>query len=172
MRSSWSVATLIALTWSSPTFSEDKEKKPAPRFERATPTVLAVRKTKESIVTLKVQKKTSRKETVGTGVIVDERGYIVTNRHVVANAVDVNVVLSDDTSYKGEIAFEETSQDLAVIKVKPARKLKALLFAPGSDLMVGEKVIAIGHPYGYVNTVSEGIISALGREIEMPGGVI
>ena len=82
----------------------------APRFERATPTVLAVRKTRDSIVSVKVQKKTSRKETVGTGVIVDERGYVVTNRHVVANAVEVNVVLSDNTSYKGEIDFEDAGQ--------------------------------------------------------------
>src|SRR5947208_6015507 len=62
---------------------------------RETWVVKAVRKTRNSIVTMKVVKKTSRKETVGTGVIIDERGYIVTNKHVIANAVEVRVVLSD-----------------------------------------------------------------------------
>jgi serine protease Do len=176
MRSSWGIASLVALTGVAFLSGAENEKRQtsssSPRFERANPTVLAVRKTRDSIVTLKVQKKSARKETVGTGVIVDERGYVVTNRHVIANAVEVNVVLADNTSQAGVIDFEEPSQDLAVIKIKAAQKLQALSFGPGSDLMVGEKVIAIGHPFGYVNTVSEGIISALGREIEMPSGVV
>src|SRR5262245_59887521 len=89
-----------------------------PRFFRGTPVELAYRKTKDSIVTLKVQKKTSRKETIGTGVIIDERGFVVTNRHVVAGAVEVKVTLNDDTSYAAEIDFEDGANDIAVVKIQ------------------------------------------------------
>jgi serine protease Do len=138
---------------------------------RITWVVKAVRKTKESIVTLKVTKKTSRKETVGTGVIVDERGYIVTNRHVVNGGIEVKVVLSDNSSYSAEVDFEDGANDLAVVKISAPRKLRALPLGPATDLMPGEPVVAIGHPFGYVNTVSTGIVSALDREIEMPNGI-
>jgi serine protease Do len=134
--------------------------------------VRAVRKTKDSIVSLKIAKKTSRKDVVGTGVIIDERGYIITNKHVVANAVEVKVELADGSLHQGEIDFEDGSIDLAVIKIKSPKKLQALRLGPAADLMQGEPVVAIGHPYGYVNTVSTGIISAVGREVEMPGGVM
>jgi serine protease Do len=60
--------------------------------------------------------------------------------------------------------------DLAILRVTPKKKLTALTFGPGSDLLVGETIIAVGNPYGYANSVSTGIISALGREIEMPSG--
>ena len=140
-------------------------------FRRETPTVLAVRKTRGSIVALKVTKPGARKDTVGTGVIVDERGYIVTNRHVVARGTAIRVTLFDGKTYEAELDFEEPAQDLAVLKIDAGRKLQALRLGPASDLMVGEEVIAIGHPFGYTNTVTKGIISAVGREIEMPGGV-
>jgi serine protease Do len=140
-------------------------------FPRETPTVLAVRKTRDGIVTVKVHKEGARKETVGTGVIIDERGYIVTNRHVIKNGVRVRVLLRDQTSCPAEVDFDDPSHDLAVLKITTTRKLQALRLGPASDLMVGEEIIAIGHPFGYSNTVSKGIISALGREVEMPGGV-
>jgi len=177
MRATWALATLVALSGSAFVGGAETEKgqkgqTSTARFPRETPTVLAVRKTKDSIVTIKVAKKTSRKDTVGTGVIVDERGYIVTNRHVIANHVEIKVVLADNTLCLAEVDFEDESNDLAVLKISASRKLKALPLGPATDLMVGEEVIAIGHPYGYINTVSKGIISATGREVEMPGGVI
>jgi serine protease Do len=141
------------------------------RARRESPTVLAVRKTRDSIVTVKVQKPNARKETIGTGIVIDERGYIITNRHVVQNGLEINIVLFDGSSYTAAVDFDEASHDLAVLKIQASRRFKALRLGPASDLMVGEEVIAIGNPFGYTNSVSKGIISAVGREIEMPGGL-
>jgi serine protease Do len=142
------------------------------QYSRKTPIVEAVRKTKDAIVTIKVDKKgvNGRKETVATGVIVDERGYVVTNRHVIAAAEQIKLFLADGTELAAEVLVEDGEHDLAVLKIKHDKKLQALSFGPSSDLMIGETVIAIGHPFGYKNTVSTGIISALDREINMPAG--
>jgi serine protease Do len=110
------------------------------------------------------------KETVGTGVIVDERGFIITNRHVVHQGERVTVRLSDGSDVRARVLAAEPRCDLAILRIRTTREVKALLLAPASDVMVGETVIAVGHPFGYCNTVSTGIISALGREIEMPTG--
>jgi serine protease Do len=173
MRATWALATLVALSGTAIRGAEI-EKRPTTHSQRETWAVRVVRQTKDSIVTLKVAKKSSRKDTVGTGFIVDERGYVVTNRHVVANRVEggIKVVLSDGTSFIGQLDFEDESHDLAVVHIQTERKLKALPLGPATDVMVGEDVIAIGHPFGYVNSVSKGIVSALEREVEMPGGVI
>ena len=177
----WACVALVSLTGvvfggGAGTEKGKKGSKTAQRavcFARETPTVLAVRKTREGIVTLKVAKPGASKETVGTGVIIDERGYIVTNRHVIKNASPggIKVILFDRSAYVARLAFDDASHDLAVVQIETAKTLKALQLGPASDLMVGEEVIAIGHPFGYTNTVSKGIISATGREIEMPGGV-
>jgi serine protease Do len=138
------------------------------QYSRRTPIVEAVEKTRKGIVTLKVTKATGygRREVVGTGVIVDERGYLVTNCHVVAAAERIAAHLYDGTVLRATAHTEVPSRDLAILKVSAAKKaLQALTFGPGSDLMVGETVIAVGNPFGYTNTVSTGIISALGREV-------
>jgi serine protease Do len=139
---------------------------------RVTPIVEAVRKTRDGIISIKVERQGNwgKKEIVGTGVIVDERGYAVTNRHVVKGAERVSVVLSDRTEIRGQVLLEDSRHDLAILRLFADRKLQALTFAPASDLMVGETVIAIGHPFGYTNTVSTGIVSALDRQITMPEG--
>jgi serine protease Do len=138
-------------------------------YSRRTPIVEAVQKTRHSIVTVKVPQAGSR-DTVGTGVIVDESGTVITNRHVVGGARSVKVRLFDGTEVTAGIVATEPSWDLAVLQIATKRELSALTLAPVSDLMVGETVIAVGHPFGYTNTVSTGIISALGREITMPTG--
>ena len=141
---------------------------------RRTPIVEAVEKTRTSIVSVKVEKKGSwgRKEIGGTGVIVDERGYVVTNRHVIASADRVVLHLPDGTELAASVFAEDARHDLAVLRLPPGRKFRALAFAPSSDLMVGETVVAIGHPFGYTNTVSTGIVSAVGREVTMPNGEV
>jgi serine protease Do len=131
--------------------------------------VEAVRHTKKSIVTVRVPRPNT-KDSIGTGVIVDERGFIVTNRHVIGAARDVVVRLVDDSEHRADVVMAEPSWDLAVLRIKTKKKLAALPLAPVDDLMVGESVIAVGHPFGYSHTVSVGIISALGREITMPSG--
>jgi len=110
------------------------------------------------------------RDMVGTGVIVDERGFVVTNRHVVGRAKSMKVQLWDGTSLEAELVAGETALDLAILKLTSSKKLPALHLGPVSDLMIGESVIAIGHPFGYTNTVSTGIISALDRAITMPTG--
>jgi serine protease Do len=141
---------------------------------RVTPIVEAVRKTRDSIITVKVQRGGSwaKKDTVGTGVIVDERGYAVTNCHVVHNADHISVVLAGRREVSCKVLFEDSSHDLAILRLEVEKSMPALTFAPASDLMVGETVIAIGHPFGYTNTVSTGIVSALDRHIMMPEGEI
>ena len=144
------------------------------QYSRRTPIVEAVQKTRASIVSVKAEKKGSwgRKETGGTGVIVDERGFVVTNSHVVASADRVTVHLADGSELAATIVTEDAHHDLAVLRLSTTRKLQALAFGTSSDLMVGETVIAVGHPFGFTNTVSTGIVSGLGREVTMPNGEV
>jgi serine protease Do len=145
------------------------------QYSRRSPIVEAVQKTRAGIVTIKVARARAtgtRSDITGTGVIIDERGFVVTNRHVVGSSKAVSVRLADGTELDARVLLRDPSCDLAVLRVHAEGKLHALALAPASDLMVGETVIAIGHPYGYVNTVSTGIISALGREITMPTGEV
>ncbi len=144
------------------------------QYSRRTPIVEAVQKTRPSVVTIKVIKEGQwgSKEIVGTGVIIDERGYVVTNRHVVGHAQSLTVHLADGSAVRASVHTEDPRHDLAIVRLQGGRKYPALGFAPASDLMVGETVIAVGHPFGYTNTVSTGIVSALGREITMPEGEV
>lgn len=137
-------------------------------FSRRSPVVEAVKKTRASIVCIRVPRPGGGNDMIGTGVIVDERGIIVTNRHVVGSHRTATVCLSDGRTMTGEVLVSDAGRDLAIVRVSPSKKLAALPLAPANDLMVGETVIAIGHPYGYTNTVSTGVIAALDREITMP----
>jgi serine protease Do len=142
-------------------------------YARRSPIVEAVQKTQNSILTLKVEKKTGlgrSSEAVGTAVIVADQGYAVTNRHVVSHAAKIQATLADGTLLSARVVTEDAERDLAIIKLEANRTFVPLTPGPSCDLMVGETVIAIGNPYGYANSVSRGIISALGREIVLPSG--
>jgi serine protease Do len=140
---------------------------------RVNATVKTVRRVKPSIVAIKVPgSNPSNKGMVGTGVIVDERGYIITNRHVVAGAAQVIVRLADDTELSAQIVVADKNTDLAVLKVNAGSKLTPLPLGHDGEVEVGEDVIAVGHPYGYSFTVTRGIVSALGRKIELPSGAV
>src|SRR5262249_9206865 len=142
-------------------------------YTRRTPIVEAVQKPGAASVTVKgetTNRWNQTKEHAATGVIVDERGWVLTNQHVVVGAAKVRVGTFDDSELAAQVLFEDAKNDLAVLRIKPEKKLQALPLGPGSDLMVGETVIAVGHPFGYSNTVSRGIISALGRQITLPSG--
>ena len=141
-------------------------------FSRRNPVTEAVRNTKDSIVTIKVPRPNGGKDLSGAGVIVDDTGIIVTNNHVVGKCKNPNVRLADGTLVAGEVIFAEARWDLAAVRVHTTKTLKELTLSSSDDLMVGETVIAIGHPFGYTNTVSTGIISALGRDIRMNGDMI
>ncbi|AQT61619.1 S1C family serine protease [Cellvibrio sp. PSBB023] len=105
----------------------------------------------------------------GTGFVWDERGYIVTNYHVVEGARQITITLQDQTNWPAEVVGLAPERDLAVLRIKaPAQQLKALPLGDSSDLRVGRKVLAIGNPFGLDATLTTGVVSALGREIESP----
>jgi serine protease Do len=143
------------------------------QYSRRTAIVEAVAKTRASIITVKIDKGGNGgpgASVAGTGVIIDGRGYVVTNRHVVASASRIYVSLEEGNHLEAEVVFQDARTDLAILRLEAGKTLPVLALGPGSDLMVGETVIAVGHPFGYTNSVSTGIISALGREITMPTG--
>jgi len=104
-----------------------------------------------------------RTRSAGSGVIVDAtRGYVLTNAHVVKQAEQVEVVLVDGTTLAAEVVGTDEQVDLAVLKV-PSQNLVDIVIADSTDLKVGDFVVAIGNPFGLGQTVTSGIVSALGR---------
>jgi S1-C subfamily serine protease len=102
-------------------------------------------------------------QSLGSGVIVDAReGYVLTNFHVIAGADDISVTLSDGRSFEAELIGADRDTDLAMVKI-PAEDLQAIPFADSSKLRVGDFVVAVGNPFGLGQTVTSGIVSALGR---------
>ena len=102
-------------------------------------------------------------QSLGSGVIVDAaRGYILTNNHVVAGADDISVTLQDGRSFKGKLIGTDPATDVAVVQIR-ASGLHALPMADSSTLRVGDYVVAVGEPFGLGQTVTAGIVSALGR---------
>lgn len=109
----------------------------------------------------------------GSGSIIDKRGYILTNFHVVEDAYKLFVTLYDGSTYEGEVIGRDQENDLAIIKVDPEDKqLTTIPFGNSSDLRVGQKVLAIGNPYGYDRTLTVGIVSGLGRPVKTSNGLV
>ena len=102
-------------------------------------------------------------QSLGSGVIVDAKsGYVLTNNHVIAGADDISVTLADGRSFEAEVIGTDPDTDLAMVRI-PAESLQALPFADSSRLRVGDFVVAVGNPFGLGQTVTSGIVSALGR---------
>lgn len=110
----------------------------------------------------------------GSGSIIDKRGYVVTNVHVVSNASKISISLSDGTTYEGKIIGQDVESDIAVLKFDPPAniELKTIDFGDSDNLKVGQKVIAIGNPFALERTMTTGIISGLGRPIQESKNVI
>jgi Do/DeqQ family serine protease len=104
----------------------------------------------------------------GSGVIVSTDGYIVTNNHVVENANEIDVVMNNNKSYKATIIGRDADTDLALIKIEE-KNLPAIQFANSDSALVGEWVVAVGNPFNLASTVTAGIISAKGRNINILG---
>ena len=103
----------------------------------------------------------------GTGIVWDDRGHVVTNFHVIQAARGARVTLSDQSVWKAELVGVFPDRDLAVLRIDaPKEKLKPISLGTSKDLQVGQKVYAIGNPFGLDQTLTTGIISALNREIE------
>jgi S1-C subfamily serine protease len=116
-----------------------------------------------SVVQINVQLKQGA--SIGSGVIIDPRGYIVTNNHVIAGGNHIQVVLYDNTSLAAQITGTDPPDDLAVVKINPSHNLSVAKFGDSSTLKVGQPVLAIGNPLGITQTVTSGIVSALGRTV-------
>jgi S1-C subfamily serine protease len=108
----------------------------------------------------------------GSGFIINEDGEIVTNKHVIAGARQVQVTLADSKQYDGEILGVDSRDDLAIIKINAGRKLTALPLGDSDKLLVGQKVLAIGNPFNFGGTLTTGIVSSLGRKLENEDGVV
>jgi len=181
---------LIAAALTATAFAQD-----ADRQRRRSPIVEVIEKSRDAVVnisTTRVQKvrtfgygsvwdeifgaarpqiREQRVNSVGSGVVVHELGYIVTNAHVVAQTTDIRVTFSDGRTRSASIVAVDPEHDLAVIKVRGKRKLSYLKLGRSSDIMIGETVIAIGNPLGLQHTVTAGIVSALDRDLRFRQGV-
>ncbi len=145
---------------------------------RHTPLVNAVQRVEQSVVNIHTEK-TQPKDPVfgtpktvngmGTGVIVDERGYIVTNEHVIHNVDQdaIRVELLNGKQANAKVISFDSRHDLAIIKVDMGQPLPVAPFGTSCDLMRGETVFAVGNAFGYTHTITRGIISALGRDVEV-----
>ncbi len=151
-------------------------------LSRTTPEVAAIGRIERSVVSISSEKKaasTSRwpfsseestRPTVngmGTGVIVDGRGYIITNHHVVDKVQGIEVHLHDGTRLPARVIQADKEMDLAVVKVDAGKMLSPAAIGTSSDLRLGETVLTMGNAFGYENTVSKGIVSALKRNVTL-----
>ncbi|HEY7397075.1 MAG TPA: trypsin-like peptidase domain-containing protein [Gaiellaceae bacterium] len=112
-------------------------------------------------------------EAEGTGFVIDTAGHIVTNEHVIQGASSITVTFDDAATYKATVVGSDESTDIAVLKVNaPASVLHPLQFGDSSNVAVGDGVVAIGDPYQLDDTVTSGIVSAVGREITSPNNLL
>jgi serine protease Do len=147
---------------------------------RQSPIVKAVQKVRPSVVNIRGEKTVGpsgaqaaggeaprRVNGMGTGIVIDSRGYILTNYHVVDGVHEIQVTLADERHFVAALIARDLETDLAIIKIEIAEKLPVITIGTSSDLMAGESVIAVGNAYGYENTVTRGIISALHRAVQV-----
>jgi serine protease Do len=107
----------------------------------------------------------SQKRSLGSGVLINADGFILTNEHVIAKAAKIHVVLGDKQEFDASVIGSDIKSDLAIIKIDSNKTLPYIEMGRSDDLMIGEQVIAIGNPFGLQQTVTTGIISALNRNI-------
>ncbi len=106
-------------------------------------------------------------EGAGSGFVIDPRGYILTNFHVVQGAQNISVTLGDRSHYIAKFVGADERNDIALVKIDPKdKKLPALAMGDSDDLQVGQRVLAIGNPFGFQSTLTTGVVSALGRTVQ------
>ena len=148
---------------------------------RETPTVLAIRRASPAVVNIHGQKTVRNTAAgfaggggpdsfrqvngMGTGVVIDPRGYVITNHHVVEDVAEIQVTLDNGETTTADLIASRPKNDLALVKVRGGGPLPTIPRGTSRDLMVGETVIAIGNAFGYVHTSTQGIISALHRDV-------
>jgi len=131
--------------------------------------VSASEKSIESVVTISSENMSfvNNKSGMGSGVIFSNDGYIVTNLHILSGK-NINVKINDGESYPASVIGIDKNTDIAVLKISSKEKLKSISFADSDNLKIGDRVLAIGNPYGIGISVSNGIISATGRDYGNP----
>ena len=142
---------------------------------RETPLVRAIKSVRPAVVNIHSQKVVTTQENsqagrmsgMGTGVVIDERGYIVTNYHVIEDVSSIRVTLVDGSTYPAEVVARDPETDLALLHIEPLAPLPVMPFGRSDDLMHGETVVAIGNAFGYEHTITQGIISELHRNVRL-----
>jgi serine protease Do len=147
---------------------------------RETPLVKAVRRARPSVVNIRGEKTVSamdvqpgaadgprRVNGMGTGVVVDPRGYIVTNHHVVDGVRQILITTADRRQYTARLIAHDLETDLALVKIDPVEELPVITIGTSADLMPVEPVVAVGNAYGYEHTATRGVISALHRAVQV-----
>ncbi len=113
-----------------------------------------------------------KRTSLGSGVIIDgEKGFILTNAHVIKSTGTITILLNDEREFKAQIKGSDTDSDLAVLQIESHQPLPSVSMGNSEDLMIGETVIAIGNPFGFSHTVTTGVISAVNRSIRTDDAV-
>ncbi|WP_084005497.1 S1C family serine protease [Gilvimarinus polysaccharolyticus] len=158
----------VASSNPTPAFATDDERNTIEVFEFASPSVVYVNRY-QVVRDRRSLDLHSIPQGAGTGFVWSEAGYVVTNYHVVEGAQQLSITLPDQTRWPATVAGLAPDKDLAVLKIEaPKDKLHALPLGDSNQLSVGRKVLAIGNPFGLDATLTTGVVSALGREIEAP----
>ncbi|OHB79706.1 MAG: hypothetical protein A2Z25_03145 [Planctomycetes bacterium RBG_16_55_9] len=178
------VAAFFVIGLLTPVRASDK-----PAYDRRTPVVKVYQDTHQAVVNIAGERRVSTSvwpgfdwpdmfdlggprdqrqvAVLGSGVVVHEDGYVITNAHVIKSAERIKVVFSDGGEFAAEVISADENKDLAFLRIPAQKKLPFIHLGRSNDLMIGETVIAIGNPYGYSNTVTSGVVSAVGRDIEI-----
>lgn len=198
MKRTRTLAAAMLLLWASSAWADPgPATRPGDRDGRVTPVVLAYQKARPAVVSISAEKVITAQtglfggdpfedifpspvrrvpvQSLGSGVILHPSGYVATNAHVVRCAEKITLTLSDKTQLPAHVLVADPDNDLAVLKIDPPKAGEGLPFLPlgrSDDLMVGETVVAIGNPMGYSNSVTTGVVSAVDRTMEFPGGVV
>jgi len=122
----------------------------------------------ENFIGPKYENKSVR-TSLGSGVIIDEKGYLITNWHVVQNASTIKVATLDEKEFDALLIGSDPKSDLAILKIKSSQLFPAVKTGDSDNLLIGETVIAIGNPFGLSNTVTTGVVSAVHRSIKKDG---
>jgi len=166
------IFAFIFLIWaipsSSPLALTDDEKNNVAVYQKASPSVVNII---SSVITRDFFLNPVPREGSGSGSVIDSKGYILTNNHVIKDARKLEVTLADGSKWPASLIGADPDNDLAVIKIEaPTPKLKPLPWSDSQKLQVGQKVMAIGNPFGLGLTLTTGIISSLGRTIRSEVG--
>ena len=172
----------VIVLFASASFSFAGDSFPIANKSRRSPVVEVVEKSKSAVVNILSERNATantdepfgpppasaqKVNGMGSGIIIDSRGYIITNHHVVEDVTTLRVRLHDGSSYSAKVIARDPETDLALMKIDAGKPLPTITFGTSHDLMVGEPVIAIGNAYGYEHTVTTGVVSYLKRDVTL-----